>query len=195
MGRRRRQLVGIACLLGVLAGAAVPAAALACSIPIREVGPVKVVRSDLQRPLVRTVDRSAWRLDASWVSTRPRLSQFVLARGVGRYHAVTFPEQQALSLDARAPFDNGWYWFEDDDPDTPPCELVGKLEWQAPRIRVVQGRREIRIAATTQRTVGDRTGCVLGPDFGVAPCPNLTTMIFRLDRPIGTRQVVLEQFP
>lgn len=178
----------------MLVAAAFPAASLACPIPIREVGPVKVGRDDLQRPLARIVERSSWGLDTSWVSTRPRLSQFVLARGLGRYHAVTFPEQQALSLDARAPFDNGWLYFDDDDPETPPCQLVGRLEWEQPRIRVVQARSEIRIAATTRRTAGDRTGCVLGPDFGVAACPNLARVVFRLARPVGTRRVVLEQF-
>ena len=178
----------------LLALALVPAVALACAIPIRSIGPISGARSDLVVPTLRTVERSAWRVDASWVSTRPRISQFVVLRKVGRFHGVSFRQQRAISIDARGPFDNGWMFFDDDDPDTAPCALTGTIAWQPPRIRVVQGRREIRIAATTQRTAGDRTGCILGPDQGVARCPNLTRQVIRLTRPVGNRRIVLEQF-
>jgi hypothetical protein len=192
---RIRRLVPLALTASALLAALVPAVALACPIEIRRVGPVDGTRAELVLPTHRTVDRAAWRLDSSWVSTRPRLSQFVVLRGVGTYHGVSFRRQRALSIDAYGPFDNGWMYFDDADPDTPPCELTGQIEWQLPRIRVVQGRREVRIAATTQRTIGNRTGCVLGPDQGVRECPNLKRTIVRLRAPLGNRRLVFEQFP
>lgn len=191
MVRRLLPLV-FACVL--VAVAALPAVALGCPIEIRTIGPIDAERSQLQKPLLRTVDRATWGFDRSWVSTQPRLSQFVRVRGLGRFHSVTFPKQQALSLDARGPFDNGWKYFDDDDPDTKSCELVGQIAWQRPRIHVRQGRDEVRVVAVTQRTEGDRTGCVLGPDRGEAWCPNLTRVVFRLKQPLGDRRLVMEQF-
>lgn len=172
-----------------------PAVGLACSIPIRTIGPVVAAKSDLQRASYRTITRDDWQLDRSWVSTRPRLSQFVKVRGVGRFHGVTFPKQRALSLDAVGPFDNGWKFFQDERPASPPCGLVGKIDWQPPKILVRQFKREIRVIAVSQRTVGDRSGCILGPDFGEAECPNITRVIYRLKAPVGTRGLVFEQFP
>jgi hypothetical protein len=195
MPRPARHTLLLATLVAcTVAAAVVPAVALACSIPIRTIGPIDVTRADLVRPLNRTVTRDAWGLDASWVSTRPRLSQFVLTKRNGRYHGMSFPEQRALSLDAYGPFDNGWMFFDDDDPDTPACQLVGQIDWQPPVIRVRQGAREIRISATSQRVPGDRTGCILGPDRGERECPNLTRIIFQLKRPVGTRRIIMEQF-
>lgn len=193
--RRPRFLLAHAAIASVLALALVPAVALACPIPIRKVGPLEENRATLVRPVSRIVTRDAWGLDSTWVSTRPRVSQFVQVRNVGTYHGVSFREQSSISIDAYGPFDNGWMFFDDTDPATPTCALTGQIDWQKPLIRVVQGRREVRIAATAQRTVGDRTGCFLGPDFGVRECPNLTRTIVRLAKPLGTRKLVLEVFP
>lgn len=184
----------LATLACVLAAALLPAIALACPIPIRRIGPLEESRTDLVRPIGRIVTRDAWGLDATWASTRPRLSQFVVVRDVGTFHGVSFKQQSNLSIDAYGPEDNGWMYFDDGDPNTAACEVVGKFKWQAPKIRVVQGRREVRIAATAQRTVADETGCILGPDFGVAECPNLTRTIIRLAKPLGERKLVLEVF-
>lgn len=183
------------CALAVAGLALFPAIGLACTIPIRTIGPVTAAKSDLQRATYRTVSRDSWRLDRSWVSTRPRLSQFVRVRGLGRFHGVTFPQQQALSLDAVGPFDNGWKFFEDDNPNTPACPLVGKIDWQPPKILVRQLKHQIRVVAVAQRTVGDRSGCILGPDFGVAECPNITRVVYRLRAPVGHRRIVFDQFP
>ncbi len=192
--RRSRQLLLLVTLLGVLGAALLPAVALACPIPIRRIGPLEESRADLVKPTPRVTTREAWRLDSSWASTRPRLSQFVIVRKVGTFHGVTFKQQQSISIDAYGPEDNGWMYFDDDDPATKPCEVVGQIKWQAPRIRVSQGRTEVRIAATSQRIVGDTTGCILGADFGVRECPNLTRTIVQLNRPLGNRKLVLEVF-
>ncbi len=188
-------MVVLAGILCALMAALVPAVALACPIPIRRIGPIDGSRADVVHPTHRQVTREAWGLDASWASTRPRISQFVVIRNVGTFHGSSFKDQRALSVDAYGPFDNGWMYFDDDDPDTTSCALTGQIAWQPPIIRVVQGRREIRLAATAQRVVGDRTGCILGPDNGVRACPNLTRVIVRLAKPVGTRRIVLEVFP
>lgn len=160
----------------------------------RHIGPISVKRADIQYPLLRTVPRSAWGYDGSWVSTQPRLNQYVTVRGVGKRRGITFPKQQALSIDARGPFDNGWKYFDDADPDTPACRMVGKIEWQRPKIVVRQFKHEVRVAAISQRTEGDRTGCILGFEEGTAYCPNLTRVIYRLKKPLGKRRLILEQF-
>jgi hypothetical protein len=172
-----------------------PAVAASCVIPIRTIGPLDGGRTQLVLPQLRTVTRDAWGVDESWVSTRPRLSQFVRIRRIGRFHAMSFRRQQSLSIDARGPFDYGWLYFDDGRPDTPACTMIGKEEWQRPRVLVRETATEVRIAAVTQRTVGDRTGCTLGPDHGEAECPNLTRVIRTLKRPVGTRRLVFEQFP
>lgn len=169
-----------------------PASALACPIPIRTIGPLNIKPGELVRPVHRPVDRAEWGVDDASVSTRPRLSQFILIRKVGRVHGVTYRAQRALSIDAYGPDDHGWMWFEDDDPDTQPCTLVGQVEWQKPVIRVKQTATQIRVIAVTQRTPGDRTGCTYGPDMGTVECPNLARTIVRLAKPVGSRQLSFE---
>ena len=193
--RHPRTALCVAAVALVVVLALLPAVALACPIAIRTIGPIDGSRTDLVRPVTRTTTRAAWGLDDSWTSTMPKLSQFVKLRHVGTFHGVSFRTQRALSIDARGPRDNGWMYLDDDLPETPPCQLIGQIEWQAPKIRVVQGRREIRIAATSQRTEGDRTGCILGPDLGVRPCPNLTRVVINLAQPVGRRAIVFETFP
>ncbi len=195
MVQRPRHLAVLTLAAMLLLTALAPAVALGCTITIRTIGPIEGSRADLVLPVTRTVTRDAWKLDGSWVSTRPRLSQFVSIAGVGKFHAMAFRNQRALSIDAYGPFDNGWMYFDADPNDFDDCALTGQIEWQRPRIRVVQGAREIRVAATAQRTVGDRTGCILGPDKGVRACPNLKRTIVGLAKPVGNRRIVFEQFP
>jgi hypothetical protein len=190
---RSRQVLALALLACALVAAVLPAVALACPIPIRSIGPLEESRVDLVKPIGRAVTRDAWGLDASWASTRPRLSQFVVVRKVGTFHGVSFKQQKSLSIDAYGPEDNGWMYFDDGDPNTPSCAIVGQIKWQAPKIRVVQGRREVRIAAVAQR-VANSEGCILGPDLGVKDCPNLTRTIVQLVKPLGNRKLVLEVF-
>lgn len=199
MMRDPRRLLAASMVIGTILLALLPATALACPIAIRKVGPIKESRAHLVKPTFRVTSRESWGIDASWRSTEPRLSQFVIIRRtkdsrLRSFHGFTFREQQSLSIDARGPEDNGWMYFDDDDPNTPPCQLTGKIKYQAPKIRVIQGRKEVRVAAISQETVGDRTGCILGPDNGVRFCPNLTRVIVRLAKPLGTRKLVFETF-
>ena len=194
MVRRPRQVLVLVLLASALVAALLPAVALACPIPIRRIGPIDESRADLVKPIARIVTREAWGLDGSWASTRPRLSQIVVVKDVGTYHGVTFKEQRALSVDAYGPEDNGWMYFDDGDPTTESCDLVGQIKWRKPVIRVVQGRREIRVAATSQKVAEDISGCILGPDFGVRDCPNLTRAVVQLVKPVGDRKVVFEVF-
>lgn len=184
------KILGIACVLLLVA----PSAASACTIPIRSIGPIKVTKRQLQRPGHRTTTRTAWKVDSTWVSVVPELSQFVKVTGIGKRHGVTYPGQRNLSIDARGPDDTKWIYFDDNDPLTAACTMVGQIEWQRPQVRVVETAREVRISALVQRTVGDRTGCTYGFEHGVAECPNLTRTIIRLARPVGKRPVVFEQF-
>jgi hypothetical protein len=62
-------------------------------------------------------------------------------------------------------------------------------------VRLKQSRTQVRVSAASQRTVGDRTGCLLGPDHGVRECPNLTRVIIRIAKPLGNRKLVMEQWP
>ncbi len=195
MARRFPQLFATVTITCALAAALLPAVALACPIPIRKIGPLDESRADLVRPTARIVTRRTWGLDGSWRSTRPRLSQFVVVKDVGTFHGMSFKQQGSLSIDAYGPEDNGWMYFDDGDPATKACEIAGQIKWQKPRIRVVQGRREVRIAATSQQVAGDTTGCILGPDYGVRDCPNLTRVVVRLAKPLGKRRLVLEVFP
>jgi hypothetical protein len=195
MVRRSRQVFVLATIASTLAAALVPAIVLACPIPIRRIGPLEETRADLVRPTARVTTRAAWGLDETWASVRPRLSQFVVVQDVGTFHGVSFKEQKSLSIDAYGPEDNGWTYFDDGLPETKPCEVVGQIKWQAPKVRVVQGRREVRIAATSQKIAGDTTGCILGADFGVRECPNLTRVIVQLVKPLGERKLVFEVFP
>lgn len=183
-----------ACLLALLLSLALPVQAFACPIAIRRVGPLDLQRHEIRSPVTRTVARAAWGLDASWTSARPRVSQFVVTRRIGTFHGVSFASQRAISIDARGPRDTGWMYVDDDRPWTPPCTMKGEIEWQPPKVRVRESATRVRISAASQRTVGDRTGCVLGPDEGVRHCPNLTRRIILLDRPLGARELRLETF-
>ncbi|MCW2961661.1 MAG: hypothetical protein JWM90_2048 [Thermoleophilia bacterium] len=171
-----------------------PSLAAACPIPIRTIGPIKVSAADLRRPILRESTRASWKFDSSWTSVAPRLSQFVKLKGVGRAHAVSFAKQQFISIDARGPEDHGWQYFDDDDPATPSCQLAGKVEWQHPKIRVIETKTEVRIAAASQRVVGDRVGCTYGFEQGTQECPNLTRVILKLKQPIGPRKLYFERF-
>jgi hypothetical protein len=173
----------------------VPAVAFACTIPIRTIGPLDISRADLRYPVERKVTRDAWGVDTSWRAVLPSVDQFVKIRNGVTVHGASYRTQRAISIDARGPEDNGWMYFDDDLESTPPCQLTGQIEWQRPRVRVRQSSTEVRILAASQRTVGDRTGCILGPDHGIRPCPNLTRTIARLAAPLGNRKLVLEQFP
>lgn len=188
-------LLRLPCLALALLLAA-PSIAGACPIPWRVVGPVKVERLDIRRPVTRTVPRARWGLDASWASTQPELNQQVVTSRGRVYESVSFARQRVIGIDAAAPDSNGWVYGDDDDPATRACAISGQPEWQQPVIRVRQGRRVVRIAAAARRTVGDRTGCVLGggqdaSDWG---CPTLTRTVIRLGRPLGGRLLVFEAF-
>lgn len=86
-------------------------------------------------------------------------------------------------------------YVDDGNPATPPCRLLGQVEYQAPRIRVAETKFLVRVAAFAQKTPGDTTGCVLGPDDGVRPCPNLTRTIVKLKHELGSRQLRFEVVP
>ena len=181
-------------LLALVLALLVPATAIGCTIPIRTIGPVTLRTDEIVRPKTVQVDRSQWTSDAYVASTRPRLSQWVIIKGVGRLHGISYKSQKSLSIDAYGPEDHGWMYFNDDDPETRPCEMVGQLEWQPPVIRVVQGAKKIRFAATSARTKGDRMGCTYGPDLGAPECPNLTRNIIQLKKPVGDRIISMEVF-
>lgn len=186
-----RVLAALLAMLMLLMAA--PGTALACPIPIRKIGPLKLKKSDLRSPVMRSTTARAWKVSDAWVSTRPRLSQFVRIRGLGTFHGRSYRTQRALSIDAYAPEDGGWMYFDDGDPATPRCKMVGKVEWQRPRIRVKQTKREVRVLAITRRTPGDRAGCSYGPDEGIAECPTLARSVVRLKQPVGNRKIVFEQ--
>ena len=182
-------------ILALLLVLAIPVqSAFACSIAIRRLGPVDITKKQLVRPTSAVVDRAVWKRDRSWRDVRPRLEQFVRITGGYTEFGVAYPKQRALSLDAYGPEDTGWMYFDDGIAETPPCTMVGAIEWQLPRISVQQGRTEIHILASSQRTVGNRAGCLLGPDTGVRPCPNLARTVVLLKQPIGTRTIVFDSF-
>lgn len=187
---RQIRSLAIACILLLVA----PTMAAACPIPFRTIGPVKLNRVDVRKPVVRASTRAAWKLDTTWTSTTPELNQVVVARKGGRYQGVSFATQRALSIDATEPNERGWKFVDDEDDETPPCELVGQGEWQPPVVFVREGARVIRIAAAAQRNAGDRTGCVLGGDDAEWGCPTLTRTVVRLKRPIGKRVLVFDVF-
>jgi hypothetical protein len=169
-----------------------PTVADACPIPFRTIGPVKLQRHDVRRPTYRAVDAVAWRVGSQWTFTTPELNQELRAHDGRSYDAATFPRQQALSIDAAAPDDNGWVYADDSDPHTPPCELAGRSEWQQPVIMLRQDAKRVRIAAAARRTVGSRAGCVLGGGDQQWSCPTLTRRIILLKRPLGDRELVFE---
>lgn len=169
-----------------------PGMASACTIAFRTIGPIEVRKSAIERPSFRAATRAAWKLDAGWRATRPELNQDLVLRGGGTYRGVSYPKQRALSIDAAAPVDAGWRYGDDADPETPPCAIAGRGEWQAPEIFVKETGRTVRIAAAARRTVGDRAGCVLGAGQDEAGCPTLTRSVVKLKRPLGSRQIHFE---
>lgn len=192
----------ILCLLvALVVGLLVPGQAIAesCTFPIREIGPLKLKRSDYRNAVYRTVTRETWNLDDTWFSSKPWLNQWLILKNGVRVHGTSFREQRALTVDARTPsYDYGWIYTQDPDPSKGTCELAGKKEWERPKFRIRQGSKEVRIAATSRRTPGSTTGCLLGPDpalDGKKPCPNLSRSIVLLKRPLGDRKLVFEQFP
>jgi hypothetical protein len=187
-----RRTVCIAMSLLLLA----PTLASACPIGFRSIGPVKVKRVEVVRPIHRRAARTEWKRDTTWTSTSPELNQVIVTRGGPTYVNASFARQDSLSIDAAAPADNGWVYGDDDNEDTPPCAMNGQGEWQPPVILVRENKRTIRIAAVAQRTTGDRTGCVLGggqdaSDWG---CPTLTRTIMKLHNRVGNRQLIFETF-
>jgi hypothetical protein len=182
-------------LLAALTALLLPAQAFACNIPIRTIGPLDIKKGELRKPVDRATTREDWGLDDTWRSTRPRLNQYVILRHIGTYHGWSYRTQRALSIDAYGPEDDGWMYVEDSDPATPPCQMVGQIEWQAPKIKVKETTKMVRVLAVAQRTVGDRTGCILGPDQGVRDCPNLTRVVILLKSRVGDRVLSFEQIP
>lgn len=171
-----------------------PSVVAACPIPFRSVGPVKLTRQDVVRPVQQSSSRRAWGLDQSWKSTSPELNQLLVARGGRTYVSATFTRQDTLSIDAAAP-DSTWRYSDDGDPATPSCELEGQSEWERPVILIREEERRVRVAAVVRRTTGDRTGCVLGADQDASDwgCPVLTRKLMKLKRPVGHRQLVFER--
>lgn len=170
-----------------------PAAALGCNIAFRTIGPVAFEKSEIKRPTERSGSRARWQLDEGWVGTHPELNQIVKVRGVGKVEGVSFSRQRSLSIDAAAPSNNGWLYADDELESTPPCEIVGKGEWQLPVILVREDRREVRIAAAAQRTSGSQVGCVLGGNEAAWGCHTLTRTVVKLKHPIGSRKLVFEE--
>ncbi|MCW2960247.1 MAG: hypothetical protein JWM90_634 [Thermoleophilia bacterium] len=186
--------MGSVCAVLLIGALLAPTMAAACTIPIRSIGPLELLRTDLRRPTLHPATRTAWKLDDTWTSVTPELSQFVVTRKVGRHYGVSYKNQLALSIDARGPEDDGgWRYSDDDDPATPPCQITGQIEWQRPKVLVRQTRTAIRILAVAQRTLGDRTGCVYGAELGEVECPNLATVIVRLNAPVGNRRIHFER--
>lgn len=179
----------VALVLGLLA---IPSAALAgdCSYPIRKIGPVDIGAKDIRTPLQGRGSAKDWKLDASWTSVQPLMSQYVQIKNGRRFHGSSFSAQRALSIDAYAPEDLNWLYVEDADPSTPPCTMLGRSAWQAPQIFVRETKFRVFVAAASKPAAGDHRGCVLGPDWGVRPCPLLTRRIMKLKAPVGNRKIV-----
>lgn len=171
---------------------AIPATALACVVPIRKIGPVNIKRADLRKPVEQKIANGrAWKLHPSFVSVRPRVSQYVALRGGGRAHGQTFKRQRKISIDAYAPHDRGWLYVDDMRPDTPPCQLLGRTKWREPSIFVRETKTHIYIAAASRPIPGDHTGCVLGPE-SQRSCPVMKRRIVPLKRIVGNRTIVLQ---
>lgn len=168
--------------------------ALACNIEFRVIRAAEIARSDVRRPVERSATSKSWKMDDTWTSTWPQLNQVVSVRRVGKVHGVSFAAQRALSIDALPPGDYGWTYIDDRSPATPPCTMVGSTEWQPPHVFVKETRREVRITAAAQRTVGDPAGCELDRQPLVLPCPNLAQTVIKLDQPVGDRRLVFERF-
>jgi hypothetical protein len=176
-----------------------PAAALAneaqdCTKPFRQIGPVKIARSDIRKPTEKVGKAVTYKLDATWTSVRPRVSQFVRIKNGPKFYGSSFSGQKAISIDAYSPADGGWLWVDDSDKNTPSCEMLGRKAWQAPRAFVRETAKAVFIAAASQPAVGNHTGCVLGPDWGTYPCPLLTRSIVKLKRVVGKRAIILQHW-
>lgn len=191
-GVQRRISLATACFLVALL--VLPGLATACSIPIRKIGPVNIGAEDIRTPVLVKGGPGPWKLDATWTSVEPRMSQYVQILNGPRFHGSSFSGQKAMSIDAYAPEDLGWLYVEDADPDTPPCAMLGRSAWQAPQIFVRETKTRVFVAAASQPTPGNNTGCVLGPDFGVRPCPILTRRIMKLRKVVGARKIVFEHW-
>lgn len=171
-----------------------PSLAAACAIPIRKIGPVNIGAADIRTPVLTKGKPGPWKLDATWTSVEPRMSQYVQIKNGRRFHGSSFSGQKAMSIDAYAPEDLNWLYVEDADPATPSCAMLGRSAWQAPQIFVRETKTRVFVAAASQPTVGDHTGCILGPDFGVRPCPIITRRIMKLKKVVGARKIVFEHW-
>jgi hypothetical protein len=196
MDRSIRSLAAACALLVVIA----PAAAAAdvafepgtCNLAFRQLGPVRIQRSELRRPIEQDSTRAKWRLDSTWASTPPQLNQTLKTRSIGTYIGVSHSQQRSLSIDAVPPDTYGWTYVDDSNPRTPTCAMIGMPDWQKPRVLLKQERTAVRVLAVSRHTDGDRTGCELAGGDGFLPCPQLTTTIVHLKTPIGARRLYLE---
>lgn len=184
---------GVACAMLLLLALAPVAAA--CNMPLRSIGPVELSRKDLRRPMDRPTTQAAWKLHGEWRSVMPQLNQVVRTRSAGTHMGVSFARQRSISVDALPPDTYGWRWTDDDNPSTPACQLAGKPEWESPRVLVLESRTMVRVLAVSRRTPGSTVGCEFETLDSVLPCPNLTTRVVQLQRPLGTRRLVFERLP
>ena len=183
--------LALACLV-----AAPTAVALACApVPIRTIRNIDASKRDIRSPVRVASTREAWGLDASWYSVQPRVTQWLHLRNGLSYYGVSFSKQLTPTVDAYAPEDHGWRYMQDPENTTQACHMAGQDAWQPPKILVKESATAIRIVAASQHTVGDASGCILGPQWGVRDCPLLTTLVPRLKRPVGKRAIRLEYFP
>ncbi|MCW2974149.1 MAG: hypothetical protein JWN72_2422, partial [Thermoleophilia bacterium] len=171
------------------------ASALACPpIPIRTIGAIKAVKKDLRYPTYKKVPRAQWKLDDTWYTVKPRMAQWVKLKNGLLFYGVSFSTQVTPSIDAYAPEDLNWLYIDDSDPDTQTCQMIGQSAWQEPKIWIKETAKTIRFAAGAQHTIGDRRGCVLGPEGGTRDCPILTRTVQRLKKPVGNRTIIFESF-
>ncbi|MCW2955935.1 MAG: hypothetical protein JWO69_804 [Thermoleophilia bacterium] len=182
------------CALALVALLVAPSVASACTIPFRKIGPVKISRSDLRKPTFRYATATAWKVRGDFRSVRPRLTQYVVAKGIGKFFGHSYPKQLALSLDARGPDDRRWMFLDDNDPETLPCQITGQIMWTAPEFKVKETKKEVRILAVSYRNPNDATGCHFGFEMGYKGCPNLTRRVLKLKNPVGKRKIVFEEF-
>lgn len=186
---RRRSLLVTGCVLLLLACSAVSAAA--CVVPIRNVGPVQRSEANLREPSSRSVPAARWGLTSEWQHADVTLHQYVQVRRVGGLYGVSHSGLRTLRLLAVPQGAVGHRWVQDPAPGAPTCPHVGTLEWEAPTIRFVESRREIRVLAVSRQSDHSDVGCQL--DDEVMPCPATTMKVLTLRQPIGARHVVIEQ--
>lgn len=163
-----------------------------CTKPFRQIGPVKITKADIRTPVNAKGTPKRYQLDATWTNVDLRVSQFVKIKNGPKFYGSSFSDQKAISVDAYPPEDNGWLWVDDADPKTAPCEMLGRRAWQPARIFVRETKKVVYIAAASQPTIGNHTGCVLGPDYGVAGCATISRNIMKLKSRVGKRKIVLE---